>query len=439
MLTLLLNGISIALGTVGGLLIALELRLRLDRAFLYFGLVVLSLCGFMLIETAGLPYAGGAKALWWVRVEHLVIVAAVPTFVAYTLAICRTRHPRLVRIWVTAAIFVSLAMLSPWMLARSDQGAPAVTIAYPIVFPPYLTAGACTGLAVLVQGLRGASDLQRRLISLQLVGVLYLCVVGAATTLLTISSDAGGTWSDRVTIGLVVYVAVYCVFTMTTLFARLSALVNERAKALADASTQRDRAEQLLTDFLSVLASAIESRDHYTGGHVVRVARYAEDLARKLGLDAPTVRGISLGAVVHDLGKIGVRDDIVNKTEGLDEIELIAMRAHTRIGSDLLDRIGEFGIARNIALCHHERWDGTGYPSALLGEEIPLEARIVAVADYWDAIVTDRPYRKAMPLQEAVAHMQSERARAFDPRILDLFMDPADPIYLRFVSGNATW
>jgi HD-GYP domain-containing protein (c-di-GMP phosphodiesterase class II) len=196
---------------------------------------------------------------------------------------------------------------------------------------------------------------------------------------------------------------------------------------------QKIKAEKQLEDFLKVLASAIESKDKYTGGHVERVANSSRDLAQKYGITGERLRAIYLGALVHDVGKIGIRDAILNKPEALlpDEIEHI--RTHPSIGHQLLAMIDDVVIPAKIAFYHQERFDGNGYPLRLSGERIPLEARIVALADYWDAITSDRPYRKAMPLSKALDVMRIERGQAFDPELFDLFMDEKDHIYLRYL------
>lgn len=195
---------------------------------------------------------------------------------------------------------------------------------------------------------------------------------------------------------------------------------------------ERTKREQLEI-FLMVLASTIESKDTYTGGHVERVANYARDLARKLDFPPGRVNDIYMGATVHDVGKIGIRDEVLNKPGRLSEKELAHISEHPVIGKNILSKLKIAPIAVNIAYCHHERWDGKGYPNGTHGKAIPVEARIAAIADCWDAITSDRPYRKAMPLSKAIHLMKSERGKALDPELLDLFMDPGDAIFLNYV------
>ncbi|WDP91371.1 MAG: response regulator [Desulfobacter sp.] len=195
---------------------------------------------------------------------------------------------------------------------------------------------------------------------------------------------------------------------------------------------EKTKREQLEV-FLMVLASTIESKDTYTGGHVERVANYARDLALRLGLSRARVHDIYMGAIVHDVGKIGIRDEVLNKPGRLTEKELDHIKTHPVIGKNILSRLQIAPVAVNIAYCHHERWDGRGYPNGTRGKTIPLEARIAAIADCWDAITSHRPYRRAMPLEKAVAIMAEERGKSLDPDLLDLFMDADDPIYLNYI------
>ncbi|HUX13109.1 MAG TPA: HD-GYP domain-containing protein [Spirochaetia bacterium] len=188
-----------------------------------------------------------------------------------------------------------------------------------------------------------------------------------------------------------------------------------------------------LESFLRTLASAIESKDSYTGGHVLRVAHYASDIAGRLGLSARTVRTVYLGAIVHDVGKIAVSDLILNKPDKLTADEYDVMKQHTVEGHRILSCIEDVEAVATVALCHQEKWDGSGYPRGLLGEEIPIEARIVTVADVWDALTTDRPYRLAYALGDAMDTMRTERGRIFDPLILDLFLDEQESLYLRYL------
>jgi response regulator RpfG family c-di-GMP phosphodiesterase/anti-sigma regulatory factor (Ser/Thr protein kinase) len=197
---------------------------------------------------------------------------------------------------------------------------------------------------------------------------------------------------------------------------------------------EKTRSEQLEV-FLMVLASVIESKDKYTGGHVERVAGYARDLAQKAGLSDTLVNDIYMGTIVHDVGKIGIKDEVLNKPGKLTEEEFEHIKTHCEIGKNLLLKLEIAPIAVNIAHFHQEKWNGTGYPCGISKQEIPIEARISTIADFWDAITSDRPYRKAMPLEKAIQIMHQEREKSFDPELFDLFMDEKDKLYLKHLAG----
>jgi putative two-component system response regulator len=165
------------------------------------------------------------------------------------------------------------------------------------------------------------------------------------------------------------------------------------------------------------LARAIDLRDEDTGDHVSRVARVAQIMAERMGLDRSFCDMIFLAAPLHDTGKIGIPDAILKKPGRLTDEEMSVMRTHTRIGADLLaDGQSELiRLAMEIALTHHERWDGTGYSSRLSGTEIPVAGRIVAVADVFDALCTARPYKPAWTIEAARAEINSQSGKHFDP------------------------
>ncbi len=199
--------------------------------------------------------------------------------------------------------------------------------------------------------------------------------------------------------------------------------------------TEKTRTEQLEV-FLMTLASAIESKDKYTGGHVERVANFAKDLAVKMNLSLDQINDIYLGTIVHDVGKIGIKDTVLNKPGRLTDEEFNHIKEHPNIGRKLLSKLECAPVAVNIAYCHQEKWDGTGYPRGIQGKDIPIEARISTVADFWDAITSDRPYRKAMPLEKAISIMHKERGKTFDPELLDIFMDDAEKLYLKYIDDS---
>ncbi|HEX6938778.1 MAG TPA: HD domain-containing phosphohydrolase [Longimicrobiales bacterium] len=191
--------------------------------------------------------------------------------------------------------------------------------------------------------------------------------------------------------------------------------------------TVRQRTQELdeaRIEILERLAKAAEYRDDGTRRHTERVGIYAARLARALKLDEEVIQTIRRAAPLHDLGKIGIPDHILLKPGELTDEEAAIMRTHTTIGAEILSgsRVPTLGMAAEIALCHHERWDGTGYPRGLAGDAIPLAARIVAVADFYDALAHDRPYRRAWPLTEIIAELRNQAGRQFDPHVVEAFL-----------------
>jgi putative two-component system response regulator len=172
------------------------------------------------------------------------------------------------------------------------------------------------------------------------------------------------------------------------------------------------------------LSRAIESHDGATGAHIERVGSHVQQIALALDLGQARAELLRLVSPLHDIGKIAVSDTVLNKTGPLDPHERVEMERHAEVGhallagsdSELLD------VAAVIAWTHQERWDGSGYPRGLAGEEIPLEGRIVAVADVFDALTSDRPYRPALSVAEARAHIAAGRGTAFDPQVVDAFL-----------------
>jgi HD-GYP domain-containing protein (c-di-GMP phosphodiesterase class II) len=169
-----------------------------------------------------------------------------------------------------------------------------------------------------------------------------------------------------------------------------------------------------------LLGDVIEADDEYTGSHSRDVVGLVRAVADRLGLDSDSHRRAEFAALLHDVGKVKIPAEIINKAGPLDEREWELMKTHTVIGEAMLGRIGGLlgEVGRIVRSCH-ERWDGAGYPDGLAGEAIPLEARIVCACDAWSAMTTDRPYRKARPTAEAAAELRANAGTQFDPRVVD--------------------
>jgi len=172
------------------------------------------------------------------------------------------------------------------------------------------------------------------------------------------------------------------------------------------------------------LITASEHRDNETGMHVRRIGLYAAELARLLGWDAQGVETIQSAAPMHDIGKIGVPDAILQKPSALTEDEWVVMKQHTTIGANILEgsTVPFIRMGADIAIGHHEKWDGTGYPGGLKGEEIPLEARITALVDVYDAVSNRRRYKEPWPEDKVIELIQQGSGTHFDPRLVALFL-----------------
>ena len=171
---------------------------------------------------------------------------------------------------------------------------------------------------------------------------------------------------------------------------------------------------------------ALDLRDRETEGHTQRVTDMTLKLARKMGLGEERLIPIRRGALLHDIGKMGVPDYILHKPEELTKDELSIMRQHPQLAYDMLEPIAYLRDALNIPYCHHEKWDGTGYPRRLSGTQIPLEARLFTIVDVWDALTTDRPYRNGWPREKALKYIREESGKYFDPKLVEMFLEEMD-------------
>jgi putative nucleotidyltransferase with HDIG domain len=167
---------------------------------------------------------------------------------------------------------------------------------------------------------------------------------------------------------------------------------------------------------------ALDLRDKETEGHTQRVTEMAVNLARACGLSEAELVQVRWGALLHDIGKMGVPDGILLKPGPLTDKEWMVMRKHPTFAYEMLAPIRHLRLALDIPYCHHEKWDGSGYPQELKGNQIPLIARIFTVVDVWDALVSDRPYRAAWTKEKAREHIRASSGTHFDPQVVDNFM-----------------
>ncbi|ABQ26131.1 metal dependent phosphohydrolase [Geotalea uraniireducens Rf4] len=198
-------------------------------------------------------------------------------------------------------------------------------------------------------------------------------------------------------------------------------LANQVAPAVENAYLYEDLRETFFGTALA-LTEALEKRDSYTGGHTRRVRDYCMTIGVGMGLTKDEMDNLLLSAILHDIGKIGVRDSILGKEAPLSRDEAAVMGSHARIGADILRHVRTLKNVVPAVLSHHEKFDGSGYPARLRGDDIPLNARIISVADTFDAMTTDRPYRKALSKESAMAELRRCSGTQFDPTVVEAFV-----------------
>jgi putative two-component system response regulator len=201
--------------------------------------------------------------------------------------------------------------------------------------------------------------------------------------------------------------------SLSRMNAELERRVNERTRQL----------QESIREGVIMLAGAAEARDDYTGSHIYRIRELTQKIGKGMGLPPGEIEQVSFFSMMHDVGKIHIPDRILLKPGPLTDEEFEVMKKHTLIGEKILGKRPFYATAREIARSHHEHWDGTGYPDGLKGEAIPLPARIVAIADVFDALTHDRHYKKAWPVATAINDMRLLSGRQFDPDVMGAFLD----------------
>lgn len=219
-------------------------------------------------------------------------------------------------------------------------------------------------------------------------------------------------WADALIVGLMVCLAsLVCGAAMYPVVVHLASENEHKAREVLESHIA----------MMEALGRAIAKRDSDTGAHNYRVAWVAAVLGETLGLRGAAMQSLILGSFLHDAGKIGIPDAILLKPGRLDDAEMAIMRTHVRQGEDIVSGAGWLHGAHDVVACHHEKWDGTGYPQGLRAEAIPLAARIFAVADVFDALSSRRPYKEPMPFEQVMRILQEGRGQHFDPVVLDQF------------------
>ena len=205
-----------------------------------------------------------------------------------------------------------------------------------------------------------------------------------------------------------------------------SDLSREVDKKAAEIAAQHEKLERMSMQIVTTISGAIDAKDTYTNGHSTRVASYSKEIARRAGYPEEELEDIYMMGLLHDVGKIGVPDAIINKPARLSDEEFDVIKNHPVMGARILKNITEFPKLATGARWHHERYDGTGYPDGLKGEDIPREARIIAVADAYDAMTSRRSYRDVLAQEKVRSEIERGKGTQFDPQLADVMLSMID-------------
>lgn len=211
-------------------------------------------------------------------------------------------------------------------------------------------------------------------------------------------------------------VIFFAVYTTTKAASRT---LDSQSKAINNLT---GRLKRTLEEQLSTLIAALDAKDNYTAGHSLRVADYSLKIGQAIGMTKDRLKTLEQAALLHDIGKIGVPEQVLNKPGSLTEEEFALIKQHPATGASIIQRSADLSAIGEIIRYHHERYDGKGYPDGLQGEEIPLESRIMAVADTFDAMITDRPYRKGIPVEKAISILDEVKGNQLDSSLVDTFL-----------------
>jgi len=249
------------------------------------------------------------------------------------------------------------------------------------------------------------------------ISILFASLTAAAYGILTIVT--GYTWEYKLTAILALFSLAFLTWVISL---QLESALEKNDKLVTDVQKAYQEIKDAYATTLEGWSHAMEIRDRETQGHSKRVTELTIRMARRMGFSEEELVHIYRGALLHDIGKLGIPDDILHKPGPLDEHEMNIMRLHPQIAVDLISPIDYLKPALNIPRYHHEKWDGTGYPHGLVGETIPLEARIYAIIDVYDALTHDRPYRQKMSEKDALEFIKSQAGTHFDPAVLEVFL-----------------
>lgn len=222
------------------------------------------------------------------------------------------------------------------------------------------------------------------------------------------------------------YIWVILIIGFTFIFFSLYATIKNTSRTLENQTetirTLSGRLKQSLEEKLSTLIAVLDAKDNYTASHSLRVADYSLKIGQAIGMPKNELKVLEQAALLHDIGKIGVPEQVLNKPGLLTDEELLIIKQHPSIGAHIVQQSAALSAMENIIRYHHERYDGKGYPQGLKGEEIPLESRIMAIADSFDAITTDRPYRKGMSFEKGLQILNEVKGTQLDASLVEVFV-----------------
>lgn len=276
-----------------------------------------------------------------------------------------------------------------------------------IIIIPYL-------VYVLIRGIKNKQE------GAKVIGSLYIVFIGTVVNDLLNNEQLIHTM-NLASLGLV----AFC-------FAQSYVVSKKFSNAFYEVEMLSNELELTQKEIVFTLGEITENRSKETGNHVRRVAEYSRLLALKLGLQSDEVELLKMASPLHDVGKIAIPDSILNKPGKLTKEEFNVMKTHTTIGYQMLNHTNQklMKTAAIIAYTHHEKYDGSGYPKGLKGEEIPLFGRISAIADVFDALSTDRIYKKEWQIENIISYLQNEKGKHFDPILVDLFLENINEILI---------
>jgi putative nucleotidyltransferase with HDIG domain len=308
-----------------------------------------------------------------------------------------------ISLWTGSQTFFSLTGSGPLFGATMSVDRVVVALACFALVYFVLNVG-LTAVAVAIEKRMSPAAVWRR--HFMMVALNHFAAASAAFLLLLV----------------VQYVSVIALVALAPLFALFHVAMNSWTGRLEDAERHIATVDRLYLSTIEALSTAIEAKDGVTSSHIHRVQHYAMGLARALGsIDAMTMKAIQAAALLHDTGKLGVPERILNKPGKLTAAEYETMKRHVDVGADILSSIDFPYPVVPIVRAHHENWDGSGYPRGLRHEEIPIGARILSVVDCYDALTSDRPYRSAMSDEDALTIIRSHRGSMYDPAVVDVF------------------